>query len=258
MSDIRAAIDKIEEMALARQSGRVLEASVRGADRWFMLNAKGDPCEVPPPAEPLPQTLGLTTLSALASYVRENRDHVDLSRATVLVTHLNAALIGPAHGERLQRATWALAHHDEATRHNFTEGESGDWMAPEQAVLYLQHGFAPSPDRDVLLRLLGSVRDEASVTAEDDGVTQQVTARSGVVLSAQVKIPSPVILRPYQTFREIEQPAVAFVVRARRKAGELPGFSLTPVAHGWRIDAAKSIAALLREKLSDVPVPILY
>lgn len=55
--------------------------------------------------------------------------------------------------------------------------------------------------------------DEKSVRTNDNGVTQTVEARQGVSLNAMVDVKPRVMLRPFRTFLEVEQPESEFLLR---------------------------------------------
>ena len=95
-------------------------------------------------------------------------------------------------------------------------------------------------------------------TTGDDGVTQTVTAKAGVVLSKDVRVPNPVSLRPYRTFREVLQPASSFVLRLQGggKASTTPVGALFEADGGaWKVEAMRNISTYLRSFLPEgVPV----
>lgn len=87
------------------------------------------------------------------------------------------------------------------------------FLSTEEAIIKLQSGFVKNEDRDILLQVIGNVKEEAVQTYGDDGVSQTVTAKAGVATVAQVLVPNPVKLAPYRTFIEIEQPESNFIFR---------------------------------------------
>lgn len=92
----------------------------------------------------------------------------------------------------------------------------GQFMSVEQFIINLQSAFVQDESTKSLLEFVGSVKDDTSVQQEDDGVTQKVTAKTGISLSKTVKAPNPVYLAPFRTFTEIEQPQSAFVFRIKK------------------------------------------
>ena len=52
---------------------------------------------------------------------------------------------------------------------------------------------------------------EGNSYLQDDGVSQRATVSRGAHGKTDVKVPSPVVLQPYRTFIDIEQPASPFI-----------------------------------------------
>lgn len=128
----------------------------------------------------------------------------------------------------------------------------GKWMPVEQFLIWLQTSFRAGADRDDLLRLLGNLRSGMTKTQADDGVTQTVTARVGIVQAEDVPIRNPNALQPYRTFRELEQPMSHFVVRLREGAGaEVALFEAD--GSQWQLEAIGRIKEWFAERVG-VPV----
>lgn len=123
----------------------------------------------------------------------------------------------------------------------------------ERMIVSLQSLFVPGDDMEKVLRLLGNIRDENVRSTDDDGVTQTVVARAGIVTKQDVEVPNPVVLRPYRTFREVEQPASMFVLRMKTGTDGLPVAGLFEADGGkWQLDAIASI----REWLAGHELPL--
>lgn len=76
----------------------------------------------------------------------------------------------------------------------------------EVALIELRSLFIPNEGTAYLLDLLSRMTDEKSVSTNDNGVTQTVETRQGVALNALVEVKPRVMLRPFRTFLEVEQP----------------------------------------------------
>ena len=76
----------------------------------------------------------------------------------------------------------------------------------EVALIELRSLCIPNEGTAYLLDLLSRMTNENSVSTNDNGVTQTVEARQGVALNAVVEIKPRVMLRPFRTFLEVEQP----------------------------------------------------
>ena len=125
---------------------------------------------------------------------------------------------------------------------------SGNLMSQERAIVELQSLYGATPDRDYLLDLLSRIDVNEGVSSVDNGVTQEVNVRTGAVLKQATPVRPIVQLQPYRTFLEVEQPVSDFLLRVS-KEGEPTLFEADGGA--WKLEAKRSIAAYLAEKLAD-------
>lgn len=132
----------------------------------------------------------------------------------------------------------------------------GQFMPHAEFMIALQSKFMDFGDKATILRVLGTVKEEAVRTSMDDGVTQTVKASSGIVLQSEVAVPNPVMLKPYRTFLEVDQPPSQFVLRVQAgKSGELPSAALFEADGGrWRNEAMGNVAEYLAAKITKLPV----
>lgn len=200
--------------------------------------------------DPEPRALKLATLDSLISYLEANLD--DLAK-TKLMIHIESpekvSLVSTLFGDFRQRTTYVYA---EPVGKSFSFGQCYD---NESFIVALQTLFADSPTRNNLIRLLSSIRDEDVKTHDDDGSTQVVTAKTGLALYATVNVPNPVLLRPYRTFREVEQPESLFVFRLTSNKQAKPSATLYEADGGsWKLAAMQSIATYLGTGIVDVTI----
>lgn len=122
-------------------------------------------------------------------------------------------------------------------------------MSQEQAVVELQSLYAVTPDRDYLLALLSHIDVNQGVSSVDNGISQEVSVRTGAVLKEQQTVKPIVLLQPYRTFLEVEQPASDFLLRLSKS-----GYPALHEADGgaWKLEAKRNIAAYLGEQLADL------
>jgi len=117
------------------------------------------------------------------------------------------------------------------------------------------HGKAAQRLHDRAKELIGNITANASLKTEDDGVSQTVTAKVGIVKEDQVRVPNPVTLRPYRTFPEIEQPEMQCVFRIAGDTGSAPTVTLSTIEDPrWIVDAAANIKKWLRANNVDMPI----
>lgn len=205
--------------------------------------------------EPEPNTLVVHTLAGLVKYIDANRDGLDLQACTLHVVgpervDLLSELIGPYN----QRFTYVSAVCDDRFAGAPLGFRFGKWMEVENMLIAVQALFEDRGQRADVLRVLGNVRNEAVKTQTDDGVTQEVTVRSGIQVVEQTTVPNPVRLAPFRTFAEVEQPESPFIFRMR-KAGDAIDAALFEADGGaWRGEAIELIAEWLRAEIEDVNI----
>lgn len=134
----------------------------------------------------------------------------------------------------------------------------GQYQDQEAFMIGLQTYFVhgeDDADMAYVLQIAGKLKAEQVQQSDDDGVTQSVALRTGVVLSTETKVKRTVKLRPYRTFREVTQPASEFVFRLRNHKDEVPALALF-VADGemWQHEAMQSIKAYLEANCPNIPV----
>jgi hypothetical protein len=139
---------------------------------------------------------------------------------------------------------------------SFGEFSFGEWMDQERFIVGLQSFFDQDmPDMPWLYQLAGNLASEQVQNATDDGVTQRATARTGMVLASNVVVKPRVDLKPWRTFREIEQPTSTFLLRLRSNKDNPPVLSLH-IADGevWQNEAVREIAFWLKAHTAGVKV----
>ena len=99
------------------------------------------------------------------------------------------------------------------------------------------------------MKVVGNIKEENVRQVGDDGVSQSVVAKTGVATVEDVKVPNPVILAPYRTFVEVDQPESAFVFRM--KNGPLAAL-FEADGGAWRNSAIEAVSSYLAEELFDL------
>lgn len=124
----------------------------------------------------------------------------------------------------------------------------GGWQSQEEAIIKLRSAFIPNDGTEYLLDLLSRICKDDSVSSEDNGVSQTVTARQGISLKCFESVRTRVPLRPYRTFTEVEQPESEFILRldddGRVGLIEADGGA-------WKMTAKANIAAYFETVLTE-------
>ena len=116
----------------------------------------------------------------------------------------------------------------------------------EEFVIGLQSHFQPTDGRDALIKLASHIDLKDSVQLSDTGRSQEVTIQKGVAFKDTVETKERISLKPYRTFRELDQPASDFIFRVKAQGG----FALFEADGGaWKIDAINAIASWLTNRI---------
>lgn len=198
-----------------------------------------------PVYNPTPAELKISTLTGLADYINGDLDGVKSNLIIMVNSPVSVSVISKLEDE------WQTRKHYIVANASAPIMSFGQWHSLESFNILLQSMFVDTFDRGALLRLVGNVKEEDIQNYSDDGVTQSVTAKSGVARVEEVPVPNPVTLAPYRTFSEIIQPFSRFVFRMQNG----PRAALFEADGGaWKADAMLSIAKWLKDNIPDVPV----
>lgn len=203
---------------------------------------------VPPPSV---KTFEVHTLAGLAQAIRARLDEIDNSDWIVQVLdHATVQVMG--------RETDAYGRREMLLRVTLKDVETfpfGRFIDREEFVIGLLSRFVPDASLDELVKLASTLTAERVELAEDDGISQRTTVKQGVTLKDRVTVKCRVLLRPYRTFREVEQPVSEFVFRLRSVDGQVPTCALFEADGGaWKLEAAATIKQWLEAQNLNIPV----
>lgn len=194
------------------------------------------------------------SLSSVADYITHNADHDALGVGRFLV-HVEGPKAVALYKEMdcdKRRDKLILA---QAGVNGFPFGR---FMDVESFIINVQSNFVQDENTAALLAFIASVKTDTGVEQSDDGISQKVTARSGVSMVTSAKVPNPIILRPYRTFSEVEQPESAFVFRV--KADERSGVAMALFeadGSAWKHEAVVRVSEYFKRALDGRDVIIL-
>lgn len=190
---------------------------------------------------PHPFSLGVSGLDSIVKLVRNELDMFDNLPLFIRVDGARKVTVFSTYDDEMDRDNLYEASCDVP---DFREG----FREQENAIIELRSKFAPGDGVDYLLDLLSRISKDNGVTTRDNGVSQEVEARTGVSLKQLVQVKPRVKLRPYRTFLEVEQPESEFILRLDND-GNVGLFE----ADGgmWNMQAKASIVAYFEEKLAE-------
>ena len=199
-----------------------------------------------------PETFTTFSLDGLIGYIKSDVDGVfkdeEIRHIVRVSSPTKVEIISPTTGYWLERVVVAQCNAV------VPEIQFGRYMDIEDFQIMVQTCFEDSENRAKVLMLAGSVRKEQNMQTADDGVSQKLTVNTGVVTVADVTVKNPVVMTPFRTFREVEQPESPFILRFNEDARAA---LFTGDGSAWKLEAVASIAAYLRNNLYGYNVEVI-
>lgn len=238
---IAKAIDAIVNLATRSESPKPIEVGGRkgiylpdGVIEWDMQK------------NPMPHTF--SSLQSLVDYIHAEYESRMRGPAAVLVKDpVTVNYMGEAMTPYGVRPIYA-----NVAAHLPNPYPFGDFLPVEKFMICLQSRFVRGAgDWDAVASACAGVKKQDGAEYKDDGVFQTVAVQSGLSLLSHKKVPNPVMLAPYRTFAEVEQPLSSFVLRVT-DGQDGPKIGLFDADGGaWRIDAMKRIGDWIKGKVPD-------
>lgn len=212
--------------------------------------------------DPRPEPLVGSSLKGLLDYIRENRDTLEYSMLMVQVVNFSEVrLLSSPSGPSKNRTTHFIAKLDK----ELPTFPFDSYLEQEEFVIKINALFDITEDRAKVVMLASKVAAQDKITGEDDGLAQNVSITKGVsgAATGEVTTRGWYVLKPYRTFRDLEQPESAFILRLRENNGKVPRIALFD-AQGeiWRHDAIEAIknfliAGLVDDEGNGIDIPVI-
>ena len=185
-------------------------------------------------------TIEMTTLTSLVSYIKSHFD--EMSNMIIHVKSPTRAQMYSVLDKDRRRETMVEVN-AQLPSFNFDR-----YIDHESFCIGLQSKFQPTNDRELLLKFAGTVESGTVAEYGDDGVTQKATVKTGIASKGEAIVPNPVIMKPYRTFLEVDQPESRFVFRMQDKGGvQCALFEADGGA--WKMEAMLNIKTYLEKEL---------
>lgn len=197
--------------------------------------------------EPAPKAVEIITLSGLLDYIDTNIDDLELDNLMIHVCSPREVKLYSSIGHDANRECYI------SCRALTPDIAFNCFRDPEKFNITLQSCFAETEDIVQLLKVVGNIKEESVRAVGDDGISQEVTAKTGIARVGDVIVPNPVMLAPYRTFPEVEQPTSRFVFRMQNG----PRCALFEADGGmWRNEAMTNIKEYLVHKLGELKLDV--
>lgn len=138
----------------------------------------------------------------------------DQSRVMFHVKDFNVvSIVSEIFGVEKQRETYITAS-------AYTQGDPFNrYYGHEEFMINILSMFVQDETTAKVLKIVSNLKSEVGATYSDDGLTQTVTAKTGITKVENIDLPNPITLRPYRTFTDIEQPESSFILRLKQGDG---------------------------------------
>jgi len=195
--------------------------------------------KIEPVIPPGPTQLVIHTLTGLVDYI--NSDEILIESFPIIQVEdfdsvsFRSQLIKTEHN---RRETYIHA----TAIPMFTTAEKLVGRTIEDMIVLLGTSFAPSDDRERVIKLLGNI-----TKTTDDGITQQVNIKKGISLQGVAEMPNVIELLPWRSFPEIDPRPSKWLIRMKSdEHSGLPIVSLHEVnREQWRSATIEAIAVYL-------------
>lgn len=206
-----------------------------------------------------PDPKSIFTLQGLVDFIKADVDGLfqnpEVRHIVSVISPTQVNIVSPLCGQDNVRHKIASCNYEADTI------RFGSQLTQEDFIVMMQSRFVETDGRAMVLKVIGNMADQQTNTTADDGVTQQITVKKGVITNGTASFQNPAYLQPIRTFTEVEQPESPFVLRVTPGDTE----KKTPVTialhecdgGAWKIKAVQTIGAWLREKLKDDNVEVI-
>lgn len=194
--------------------------------------------------------LALSTLSGLVAAYKVKVGKLGSRVALHVVSYLEVDLIDLDENDVGKRLVYAIAKHVPDTTFKF-----GEFMDPEPFLLKFRASFYFNDEAVKVQQLCSTIGSASGVAVADDGISQEVTVKSGTLTKAGVTLPADgVPLIPWRTFRDANPVENRFLLRMRGVKDGLPQIALFEIDGKWQSDTVNSIRSYLAGELSDATI----
>ncbi len=154
--------------------------------------------------DPVAEPLRGWSLEAVIDYLAKNLDKI--TECLVEVSSQHVCVTSPLNDDR--RRDIYFVSEPKVPRIIFNQN-----VDVEKMKIMLMSQFVQDDQSAVLLSFLASLCEKSGTELRDDGVSQSIAVNTGIANLENITVPNPIILRPFRTFYDIEQPASTFVFR---------------------------------------------
>jgi len=196
-------------------------------------------------------TFQVSTLSAFAGLLKAQNEAISQLGAKPFCVHIvdpftvqSVAIDCNAYG---QRHIFAEAKHKAESPFKFNA-----FYEPEAFLIDFRSSFLCDEEALKVQQICSSVASGDAVSVADDGVSQEVTLKSGTITRSAIQLPAEgVSLIPWRTFRDAAPVQSKFLLRMKGYKDALPRIALFEIDAKWQLDTVHAIRKYLAKELPE-------
>ena len=199
----------------------------------------------------LPRTsLHVQTLSGIVRAVTAKIDELQDRTALFIEDPYTVHLLDLDADDFGKRHIYATAKHVEEKPFQFDT-----YLDPEPFLLAFRARFLWNDNAVTIQQLCSTIGAATGVAVSDDGISQEVTVKSGTITKSAVTLPPDGIsLIPVRTFRDANPVEAKFLLRMKGVKDSLPKIALFEIDPMWKVYAMSSIRKYLEGELPDTTI----
>lgn len=191
--------------------------------------------------------INMSTLSSLVDYIKANIDEMYDRMIIHVISPTKVRLYSRLN--EVRRREYLVDVDAEVPAFKFDT-----FIENERFIIGVQSKFMDDPDsnKNLVLKFAGTVESGTVAQYSDDGISQKATVKTGIASKGEALVPSPVSLRPFRTFVEVEQPVSDFIFRMKEDKYDGIQCAIIEADGGaWKNSAVKNIKDYLESELSE-------
>jgi hypothetical protein len=187
----------------------------------------------------------VSTLSGLVAAYKAGIDKLG-ARVAIVITDPNTVTVKDLDTDEFgKRQVYVQAKHEEVKPFAFDT-----YLDPEPFLLAFRVGFIYNDNAVTIQQICSTIGAATGVAVSDDGVSQEVTIKSGTITKSALQLPADgVSLIPVRFFRDANPVEAKFLLRMKGVKDSLPKIALFEIDPMWKLYAVGSIRKYLEEQL---------
>lgn len=198
--------------------------------------------------KPYADTLTVTTLTGLVDYIKSKVDAMNAHMFIQVVNPTQVKLFSALDEDRNREAIMEV-------KAQIPQFSFDEYLENERFIIGMQSKFVDyegDTDKALVLKFAGTVEVGSVAEYGDDGVSQKAAIKNGIATKSDAIVPNPVLLRPFRTFTEVEQPKSSFIFRMKQNKYDGISCAIFEADGGaWKNEAMRNIKNFLTSELSE-------